>query len=72
LIRSSAFAHDAIQQIERMLTRGSYRVTLEGDRLLWEAPPGAPFRSTHSEPDASAKLKLMLHLIAPFAPEEML
>jgi cardiolipin synthase C len=72
LIRSSALARDAIQQIERMLAHGSYRVTLQGDRLLWEAPPGAPFRSTHTEPDASAKLKLMLHLIAPFAPEEML
>jgi cardiolipin synthase C len=72
LIRSGRLASDATQQIESTLTTGSYHVTLEGDHLLWQAPAGASFPSARSEPDASAKLKLMLHLIAPFAPEQML
>jgi cardiolipin synthase C len=72
VIRSRSLARDAVQQIERTLAHGSYHVELERDRLLWQAPPGADFRSVQSEPDASAKLKLMLHLIAPFAPDEML
>jgi cardiolipin synthase C len=72
LIRSSRLARDAVQQIDQMLAHGAYRVTLEHGALRWQAPPGADFQSARSEPDASTKLRLMLHLIAPFAPDEML
>jgi cardiolipin synthase C len=32
----------------------------------------APFEDARSEPEASTKLKLMVRMIAPFAPDEML
>jgi phosphatidylserine/phosphatidylglycerophosphate/cardiolipin synthase-like enzyme len=72
LIRSRPLAREAVRQVETTLAQGAYRVVLDGDQLLWQAPAGAAFRSARSEPDASAKLRLMVGLLAPFAPEEML
>ena len=72
LIHSQPLAREAVRQVETTLAQGAYRVVLDGDRLLWQAPAGAAFRSARSEPDASAKLRLMVGLLAPFAPEEML
>jgi putative cardiolipin synthase len=72
LIRSRALAREAVRQVETTLAQGAYRVVLDGDQLLWQAPPGAAFKSARSEPDASAQLRLMVGLLAPFAPEEML
>lgn len=72
LIRSATLARDATAEIERMLTRGAYHVELRGGHLLWVAPAGSGAHDTRSEPDASAKLRLLVHLIAPFAPDEML
>jgi cardiolipin synthase C len=72
LIRSSRLARDATQQVEYTLDHGSYHVMLQEGHLFWQAPAGAGFESARSEPDASAKLRLMLRLIAPFAPDEML
>jgi cardiolipin synthase C len=72
LIRSGRLARDAARQVEQTLAHESYHVTLQDGHLLWQAPPGADFKSAHVEPDASTKLRLMLHLIAPLAPDEML
>ena len=40
--------------------------------LVWRAPHGAAFKDARSEPEASVRLKLLVRLIAPFAPDEML
>ncbi|HWI81954.1 phospholipase D family protein [Ramlibacter sp.] len=72
LIRGAALSREAVRQVETTLAEGAYRLQLRDGRLVWEAPPGAPFRSARSEPDASAKLRLLARLIAPFAPDEML
>jgi cardiolipin synthase C len=72
LIRSASLAASTQQRIEEMMNAGAYRVELAGDDLVWRAPQGATFRDTTSEPDASTKQKALVHLIAPFAPDEML
>jgi len=40
--------------------------------LRWLAPPGAQYQDATSEPGASGMLKLLVNLLAPFAPDEML
>lgn len=72
LIRSRALAVEAARQVEAMVAQGAYRVVLEAGRLAWQAPAGAGFGSTRSEPDASLRLRALVRLIAPFAPDEML
>jgi cardiolipin synthase C len=58
--------------VEDTLAHGAYRLVVDKDRLVWRAPPGAGFGDAKSEPEASARLKLLVRLIAPFAPDEML
>jgi cardiolipin synthase C len=72
VIRSAALARDAARQVEATMTQGAYRLELDQGELVWRAPPGADFKDAHSEPEASTKLKLLVWLIAPFAPDEML
>jgi phosphatidylserine/phosphatidylglycerophosphate/cardiolipin synthase-like enzyme len=72
LIRSAAIAQQAARKVDATLGQGAYRVELDRGELVWRAPPGAAFKDAHSEPEASAKLKLLVQLIAPFAPDEML
>ena len=72
LIRSRAISQQAARQVEATIAQGAYRLGLDEGQLVWQAPPGAPFKSARSEPDASTTLRLLLQVIAPFAPEEML
>lgn len=73
LIRSRALAAQATQQVEKTFAGGAYRVeTREGGGLVWRAPPNAGFADAASEPDASTKLKMLVNIIGPFAPDEML
>ncbi len=72
VIRSRALSQEATRLIEPALARGAYRVELVDGQLTWRAPQGSQSRDSTSEPDASVGLKLMLKLIGPFAPEEML
>ena len=72
LIRSAALAQEAARQVEATLAQGAYRLELDRNQLVWRAPPGAAFKEARSEPEASAKLRLLVRLIAPFAPDEML
>jgi cardiolipin synthase C len=72
LIRSRAISQQAARQVEATMAQGAYRLGLDEGQLVWQAPPGAPFKSARSEPDASTTLRLLLQVIAPFAPEEML
>ena len=44
----------------------------QSGQLLWRAPQGSGLKDTRTEPDASLGLRLMVDLIAPFAPDEML
>jgi cardiolipin synthase C len=72
LIRSAAVSREAARQVDATIAQGAYRLELDKDRLVWRAPPGAPFKDARSEPEASTRLRLLARLIAPFAPDEML
>ena len=72
VIRNAKLSAEATGLIEPGLARGAYRVELEGGQLVWRAPQGSGLKDTKTEPDASLGLRLMVNLIAPFAPDEML
>lgn len=72
LIRSAALAQQGTKQIEDTLATAAYRLERRDGKYFWRAPQGASFPSETEEPGASTKLKLMVRLIGPFAPDEML
>lgn len=72
VIRGTPLAQVAARQIENTLATAAYRVELRGDDLFWRAPAGASFGDEKGEPGASTKLKLLVRVIGPFAPDEML
>ena len=71
-VRSRLLAREATALIEPTLASGAYRVELVNGQLLWRAPAGSGLQNSAAEPDASLGLKLLIRLIAPFAPDEML
>ena len=73
IIRSRKLSADATRLIELALSSGAYKVELQPDgQLIWRAPQGSGLKDSTTEPDASLGLKLMLKLLGPFAPDEML
>ncbi|MEO6016271.1 MAG: phospholipase D-like domain-containing protein, partial [Polaromonas sp.] len=72
VIRNRSISAEATRLIEPTLATGAYRVELVDGEMVWRAPQGSGLKDSATEPDASAGLKLMLTLIAPFAPDEML
>ena len=72
LIRSAPLAAAAAKLVERSFANGSYLVQLQDGNLVWKAPPGAAYKDSRSEPEAGAKRRLMLELVAPIAPDAML
>ena len=58
--------------IEPALTSGAYHVELVSNQLVWRAPQGSELKDSTTEPDASLPLKLLLKLLGPLAPDEML
>ena len=73
VIRSAALAAQATRQIEPALAQAAYRVELQDRRqLVWRAPPGSKLDDSRVEPDTSLGLRLLLKIIGPFAPDEML
>ncbi|MGC1174798.1 phospholipase D-like domain-containing protein [Polaromonas sp.] len=72
VIRSRKLSAETKRLIEPALARGAYKVELQDGLLVWRAPQGSQLKDSSTEPDASFGLKLMLLLIGPLAPEEML
>jgi cardiolipin synthase C len=72
IIRNRALALEATRMIDPALTSGAYHVELVGKQLVWRAPQGSELKDSTTEPDASLPLKLLLKLIGPLAPDEML
>jgi putative cardiolipin synthase len=72
VIRSQALARESTRLVETTFAKGSYRLELAGGQLYWRAPPGAPFGDETSEPAASERLKLLVDLLGPLAPDTML
>ncbi|MES2943038.1 MAG: phosphatidylserine/phosphatidylglycerophosphate/cardiolipin synthase family protein [Pseudomonadota bacterium] len=71
-IRNQAISGEATRLIAPTMLTGAYHVELQDGELIWRAPQGSGLQDTRTEPDASVGLKLMLLMIAPFAPDEML
>ena len=71
-IRNRKLATEATTLIEPGITAGAYRVELKDGQLIWRAPAGSGLPDATSEPDASLSLKLLVKIIGPFAPDEML
>jgi phosphatidylserine/phosphatidylglycerophosphate/cardiolipin synthase-like enzyme len=72
VIRNRALSAEATRMIEPALAGGAYRVERVDGKLVWRAPQGSGLSDSATEPDASIGLRLMLKLIGPFAPDEML
>jgi putative cardiolipin synthase len=72
VLRSTALSQQATRQIENTFASGAYRVERRDGNLYWRAPEGASFKDATSEPGASTKLKLMVKILGPLAPDEML
>lgn len=72
LVRSATLAQQGTAQIENTINTAAYRLERKDGKYFWRAPANAGFASETSEPGASTKLKLMVRLIGPFAPDEML
>ncbi len=72
LVRSRKLSQQALQMVQPTLERGAYRMALEDGRVVWHAPPGTEPAVRHREPDAGRGLQLMLKLVGPFAPDELL
>ncbi|OGA97494.1 MAG: phospholipase [Burkholderiales bacterium RIFCSPHIGHO2_12_FULL_61_11] len=72
VIRNRALSAEATRMIEPALASGAWHVERIGEQLLWRAPQGSGLKDSTTEPDASLGLNLLLKLIGPFAPDEML
>lgn len=72
VINSQRLALETTQLIEPGLSMGAYRVQMDNDGLIWKPPTNSGLPDTRVEPDATFSLRLLLKLIAPFAPDEML
>ncbi len=72
VIRSRPLSREATQLIEPALANAAYHVELVHGKLIWRAPQGSGIEDSTVEPDASIGLKLLVKLLGPFAPDEML
>lgn len=72
LIRSRRLAAQATAAVEPTLRTGAYRLSLQGQAIAWQPPEGVAAPTGWGEPDASAPLQLLLKIIGPLAPDEML
>lgn len=73
VIRSRTLSRQATAELEDALDDSVWRLELTPEgRLLWRAPPGAEFDDAQDEPDASLGLRLILNILGPLAPDEML
>ena len=72
VIRSAQLSDLARRMIEPTLAADAWRMELTPEgKLVWNGAPGSE-PATSNEPGAPGKLKLMLKLVGPFAPDEML
>ncbi len=72
VIRNRALSAEATHMIEPTLARGAWRVELVDGQLVWRAPQDSGLEDSSTEPNTSLGRRLLLQLIEPFAPDEML
>lgn len=73
LIRSKELSGQVTERIQQALGAVAWEVTLTEDRQLrWHAPQGSDLPDSHTEPDTSLPLRLILRLLGPLAPDSLL
>ncbi len=73
LIRSKELSGQVTERIKQALGAVAWEVTLTEDRQLrWHAPQGSDLPDSHTEPDTSLPLRLILRLLGPLAPDSLL
>lgn len=72
LVASRQLAHQSTAFIENSLQDAYWQVIATPQGLVWIAPANSNWAPQTSEPDASLPLRLMIQLVGPFAPDEML
>ncbi|HSW18018.1 MAG TPA: phospholipase D family protein [Ramlibacter sp.] len=72
LIRSEQLARLANERIEAGFRNEAWRVEMDGDALVWRAPPASELKDTRSEPDTSVGQRLLIRLFGPLAPDRLL
>ncbi|MGJ7485923.1 phospholipase D family protein [Variovorax sp. LT2P21] len=72
LIRSVELSRAAIAQIDEVVQTGAWHVEQADGGLVWRAPPGSGLADARTEPDTSVGLRLLLRLVGPLAPDELL
>lgn len=72
LISSRRLAALATVQIEKALTHGAWHVVWVDGALRWRAPQGSGLSDATTDPDTSIGLRLMLKLLAPLTPDQLL
>jgi cardiolipin synthase C len=72
VIRSGALAQQSVKQVDHTIATAAYRLEKSAGALHWRAPAGAAFKDGRHEPGATAKQRMMVMLLGPFAPDEML
>lgn len=73
LIRSRKLAAAVTSRVEPVMRLDAWQVRLSSqNQLQWLPPQGSAETARQQEPDASATLRLLLKLVAPFAPDELL
>ena len=73
VVRSRRLSAQVTAKLEDAFDDSVWQVELTpAGRLYWRAPPRADFGDASSEPDASFGLRLMLKILGPLAPDELL
>ncbi len=72
VIRNRVLSAQAARMIEPALASSAWRVEVVNGQMIWRAPQGSGLEDASAEPDTSLTLRLLLKLIGPFAPDEML
>ena len=73
LVRSPALAQALLAQLQPLIEAGAYRLQLQPDgrTLRWATPDGRVLEGP-DEPDTDPGSRLLLDLLEPFVPEELL
>jgi putative cardiolipin synthase len=74
VIRSAAIAHQVTSLFDDISADGSYQLRLAGpqDKLEWHSEEAGGEKIWYSDPLSNPLQRFWRHLLAPFAPEEML
>ena len=73
VIRSPEIARQVTNLLDDVSADGSYKLELgPGDQIVWSSGEPGSERVWHSDPETTRTQRLLLRMLAPFAPEELL